>query len=391
MYVNKRAGELFGRRPEDLVGKHIWTEFPEGVGQTFYQAYHRAVAEQVFVQLEDYYLPWDRWSSRTGSTPRRAASRSSFPQDITVRKRAEALVEEAARRSEAETTRRSEGGLGDPRRLQLCRLRHDLEGRYIVVNAVIERLVGRDRAELIGRDYEEIFGRTNEIGRSAERDAASGDLKVTTEEVFERIRPRTYLVERLLHGDDGAVVAVGGIATDITERVETEWRFAREGQLAEAQRAAHVGSFEWDMRADRAGLERRALPDLRTRSRLVRRDVRDVHRAHPSRGLERVAASIEQAIAARACFAWKSASCARAARSATSTWGEVFWRIPTTGADPPRGHLPRRHRVATAARARRGASRRERGADRKPRSRPGARASTRSCASCRRSVRGSRS
>src|SRR5205085_10298678 len=60
-YVNQQAGELFGRRPEDLIGKPIWTEFPEGVGQPFYRAYHKAVAEQVPIQLEDYYPPWDRW------------------------------------------------------------------------------------------------------------------------------------------------------------------------------------------------------------------------------------------------------------------------------------------------------------------------------------------
>jgi len=36
-YVNKKAGEMFGRKPEDLVGKNIWTEFPEGIGQPFYK------------------------------------------------------------------------------------------------------------------------------------------------------------------------------------------------------------------------------------------------------------------------------------------------------------------------------------------------------------------
>ncbi|HEY3231100.1 MAG TPA: PAS domain S-box protein, partial [Roseiflexaceae bacterium] len=40
-YVNQRAGHIFGRRPEDLIGKHIWTEFPEGIGQPFYKAYYK--------------------------------------------------------------------------------------------------------------------------------------------------------------------------------------------------------------------------------------------------------------------------------------------------------------------------------------------------------------
>jgi signal transduction histidine kinase len=44
-----------------MVGKHIWTEFPEGVGQPFYDAYYRAAAEQVALSFEDYYAPYDRW------------------------------------------------------------------------------------------------------------------------------------------------------------------------------------------------------------------------------------------------------------------------------------------------------------------------------------------
>ena len=33
-----------------LIGKHIWTEFPEGVGQPFHRAYERAMNEIVPTQ-----------------------------------------------------------------------------------------------------------------------------------------------------------------------------------------------------------------------------------------------------------------------------------------------------------------------------------------------------
>jgi PAS domain S-box-containing protein len=33
--VNEKAAQTFGRTREQLIGKHIWTEFPEGVGQPF--------------------------------------------------------------------------------------------------------------------------------------------------------------------------------------------------------------------------------------------------------------------------------------------------------------------------------------------------------------------
>jgi PAS domain S-box-containing protein len=60
-YMNKKAGEIFSRDPEQMIGKHIWSEFPEGVGQPFYHAYHRAMEEQRYINLEEYYEPYDQW------------------------------------------------------------------------------------------------------------------------------------------------------------------------------------------------------------------------------------------------------------------------------------------------------------------------------------------
>jgi len=60
-YVNEKAAKIFNRRQEYLIGKHIWTEFPKGVGQPFYHAYRKAAKTQTFVSLLNYYEPWDRW------------------------------------------------------------------------------------------------------------------------------------------------------------------------------------------------------------------------------------------------------------------------------------------------------------------------------------------
>jgi PAS domain S-box-containing protein len=94
-YVNERAAALFGRRPEDLLGRHIWTEFPEGVGQPFHLAYEKAMAEQVFVEIEAYYEPWDRWfENRIYPSPEGVCI---FFHDITARKMVEqAAIENAA-------------------------------------------------------------------------------------------------------------------------------------------------------------------------------------------------------------------------------------------------------------------------------------------------------
>jgi PAS domain S-box-containing protein len=100
-YVNKRAGELFGRKPEDLLGKKIWEEFPEGVGQPFHDAYQKAMAERTTISLVEYYPPWDRWfenriyGSRTGV--------AIYFTDVTERRRVEEL--ERRQRDRTETVR----------------------------------------------------------------------------------------------------------------------------------------------------------------------------------------------------------------------------------------------------------------------------------------------
>jgi PAS domain S-box-containing protein len=93
-YVNQQAASLFGRRPEDLIGRHIWTEFPEGRGQPFHLAYEKAMAEQIFIQMENYYEPWNRWfENRIYPSPE---GLSIFFHEITERKLAEQAAHENA-------------------------------------------------------------------------------------------------------------------------------------------------------------------------------------------------------------------------------------------------------------------------------------------------------
>ena len=60
-FVNKKAGEIFARKPETLIGKNIWTEFPEWKDQPFYHVYYRAMETQTYQYLEEYYPAVDKW------------------------------------------------------------------------------------------------------------------------------------------------------------------------------------------------------------------------------------------------------------------------------------------------------------------------------------------
>ncbi|MBU7586368.1 MAG: PAS domain S-box protein [Nostoc sp. TH1S01] len=95
-YVNQRAGQIFNRHPEDLIGKNIWEEFPEAVEQNLYQIYHQALAEQQIIEMEEFYLPWGLWfENRIYPTQE---GLSIFFQDITRRKSAELALENSEKR-----------------------------------------------------------------------------------------------------------------------------------------------------------------------------------------------------------------------------------------------------------------------------------------------------
>jgi PAS domain S-box-containing protein len=95
-HVNGKAGALLGRPPETLIGKHIWTEFPEGVGQRFYQAYHRAMRDQTPITIEEFYEPWNKWyENRIHPSP---DGLSIFFQDVTLRRQAQEALRESQQR-----------------------------------------------------------------------------------------------------------------------------------------------------------------------------------------------------------------------------------------------------------------------------------------------------
>lgn len=86
-YVNKKAGEILKREPNELIGKHISTAFPEDVNRPFYNAFHRAMGQQINIHSEEYYAPLDIWlENYIYPSP---DGLSIFFRDITERKQTE--------------------------------------------------------------------------------------------------------------------------------------------------------------------------------------------------------------------------------------------------------------------------------------------------------------
>jgi PAS domain S-box-containing protein len=98
-YMNRKAGEIFNRDPAKMIGRHIWTEFPEGIGQPFHQAYEKAMVEQKYFFLEEYYPPYDKWfENHIYPSP---DGLSIFFLDITKRKKTEHFNEKVQKEFDA--------------------------------------------------------------------------------------------------------------------------------------------------------------------------------------------------------------------------------------------------------------------------------------------------
>ncbi|MES2378883.1 MAG: PAS domain S-box protein [Bacteroidota bacterium] len=87
-YANKRIGEMLNRDPDDLIGKYVWTEFPDAVNSETYNAFNKAASKKQYVISEDYYAPLNLWQENH-IYPSAGGGLSVFIRDISARKKAE--------------------------------------------------------------------------------------------------------------------------------------------------------------------------------------------------------------------------------------------------------------------------------------------------------------
>lgn len=59
-YVNKKAGQLLKKIPQELIGKNIENEFVE-VDSNFFKAYKKAMETQKYIYFEDYFKNFNSW------------------------------------------------------------------------------------------------------------------------------------------------------------------------------------------------------------------------------------------------------------------------------------------------------------------------------------------
>jgi PAS domain S-box-containing protein len=153
-YVNKKAGEILNRDPASLMGKDIWQEFPDGIGEPFFSAYHKAMRSQQYIHLEEYYTPFDVWLENHIYPSQEGLS--IFFRNITERKKGEQKIIQSEENLKAIFDNASEGFI----LLDNHALIKAFNGRAAeeaVFNIAIPLEVGKSIFEYVARERQDFF------------------------------------------------------------------------------------------------------------------------------------------------------------------------------------------------------------------------------------------
>lgn len=209
-YMNQKAGEIFARDPAEMIGKHIWTEFPEGIGQPFYQAYHKALEEQTYIYLEEYYPPYNLWfENHIYPSP---DGLTIYFKDISERKRAEQELLREKNLSESIINS-----------LPGAFYMYDNSGRFVKWNENFEKVSGYSADEIRLMNPLDFFD-------SDEKDILASRIKEVFEKGSSDIEAHMFTKDRrkIPFYFNGHAISIDGteyllgVGIDISERKRTE-------------------------------------------------------------------------------------------------------------------------------------------------------------------------
>ena len=213
LYVNAALERMVGKDRQSMFGRIGWEVFPAALGTSFEEQFRKAMAEQVPVEFEAFYLPLSIWLEvRAFPSPQ---TLTILFRDITAQKRAaEAhLAEERFRNVFAE------GPLG----MHVVGLDH----RYVQVNAMFCRMLGYSEAEILGRRIED-FTHPDDMaldGALPDRMVRDGLTSTCREKRYIRKDGTVFWARRTvaaIHNHAGEVECFFGMIEDITGRKEAE-------------------------------------------------------------------------------------------------------------------------------------------------------------------------
>ena len=127
----------------------------------------------------------------------------------------------------------------------------DAQGNIIYWNRAAERLYGWSEEEVMGRPITEVTPSEDLVNRAEEIMADLMAGKSWSGELEVRRKDGTtfpaMVTDTPVYDEQGTLAAIIGVSTDISELKNTEELRRSEASLAEAQRIAHLGTWEWNL------------------------------------------------------------------------------------------------------------------------------------------------
>ncbi|MEQ1799549.1 MAG: PAS domain S-box protein, partial [Lacibacter sp.] len=232
-YINTKAEQMTGRNLAEMIGRNIWTEFPEGIGQLFYDAYVTAKDEQLHVSAQEYYAQYDRWfeldfyPSTDGMT--------LFFRDITSKKKAEQEIKESEEKYRTLVEQASDG-------IFIA----DKTGHFISVNSSGQQMSQYSMEELEQMTIYDL--------------ALKEDLETNPFQLQEMAKGEPVMSERPMRKKDGTIILTEINAKflkdermlvfvrDITNRKKTEEEFRQANHRFEMiSRTTNDAVWEWNL------------------------------------------------------------------------------------------------------------------------------------------------
>lgn len=142
-YVNQRFEAIIGRTREQVVGRGLWSLFPEAVGSGFDVAYHRALEEGSTQSVLDYYAPIDRWLEAHAYPSSQGLA--VYFRDVSDRVEHETTLQRIAESERADAERLRQ--LDEAKNAFLSAVSHELRTPLTIVRGMAETLV--ERRELL--------------------------------------------------------------------------------------------------------------------------------------------------------------------------------------------------------------------------------------------------
>ncbi|MFC0604897.1 PAS domain S-box protein [Winogradskyella pulchriflava] len=237
-YINKRAGELIGRDPESLLGKHVWTEFPEAVGKTTYNACYKAVETKETQKFNDYYETLDLWFENRVYP--HSIGLTLYFTDITDRKKIEERLIESEKNLDNIIN-----NIGDPIFVK------DDKSRLIFVNDAFCKVFNHSKNEIIGKTLEQDVDPEERISfLNIDKEVLeTGIENINIEKLTVKGR-KTQVISTKKNRfiDSNGNKFIVGIIRDITQLKEFETQLLEsEYNLRQSQIVANIGSYTVDL------------------------------------------------------------------------------------------------------------------------------------------------